>query len=265
MMGQQWNYYLTKINRYKMFIDELSGPDVVVIDDTDREVSSLLEKLGQRGISNEYLKVDLAGTMPQHDIISSIKLVFLDLNYNIGVGSSFDASFCAELIHRIVPKGKQYYLVAWTKDTDKTESVVEILKEMDLLPIAYVSKLKEKYRTGDDTYNIDKLLDELNNEFDNIKEVHDFFGEIIEIEQDFVLINCLFDQENKVFQIRRFDKTPFEGYINLIVGNFVSIRSITKPGSRLFEFNNASTELSQYFKKPNYFEGLEDSKFFTEK
>lgn len=248
-----------------MFLEELSGPDVVVIDDTYREVSSLLETLEQRGISNEYLKVDLAGNMPEHEIINSIKLIFLDLNYNIGVGSSFDANFCAELIHRIVPKGKQYYLVAWTKDIDKTESVVEVLREMDLLPIAYVSKLKENYRTGDTKYNIDKLLDELNNEFDKVKEVHDFYGEIVEVEQDFVLINCLLDQERKIFQVRRFDKTPFEGYINIKVGNFISIRSITKPGSRLFEFNNEPQDLSHYFKKPNYFEGLEDSKFFKEK
>jgi len=248
-----------------MFLEELSGPDVVVIDDTDREVASLLETLNQRGISNEYVKVDLAGNMPAHDIISSIKLIFLDLNYNIGVGSSFDPHFCAELIQRIVPRGKQYYLVAWTKDKDKTDTVIEVLKELDLLPVAYVSKLKEQYRTGDSTYNIDKLLDELNNEFDKIKEVHDFYGEIIEVEQDFVLINCLLDKGKKIYQIRRFDKLPFEGYINIVVGNFISIRSVTKPGSRLFEFNNEATDLAQYFKKPNYFEGLEDSNFFTEK
>ena len=248
-----------------MFLEELSGPDVVVIDDTDREVESLLDTLNKRGISNEYVKVDLAGNMPNHNIISSIKLIFLDLNYNIGVGSSFDPNFCAELIHRLVPKGKQYYLVAWTKDTDKTDSVIEILKEMDLLPVAYLSKLKEQYRTGNSTYNIDKLLDELNNEFDKIKEVNDFYGEIIEVEKDFILINCLLDEENKIFQIRRFDKTPFDGYINISVGNYISIRSTTKPGSRLFEFNNEATDLSKYFKKPNYFEGLENSKFFTEK
>ncbi|MEO6547717.1 MAG: hypothetical protein ABIN94_06940 [Ferruginibacter sp.] len=248
-----------------MFLEEISGPDVVVIDDTDREVKSLLETLTQRGISNEYLKVDLAGDMPDHNLISSIKLIFLDLNYNIGVGSSFDPNFCAELIHRIVPKGRQYYLVAWTKDTDKTDSVVEILKEMDLMPIAYLSKLKEQYRIADNAYDINKLLDELNAEFDKIIEVHDFYGEIIEVEQDFILINCLLDKEKKIFQIRRFDKTPFDNYINNEVGNYISIRSVTKPGSRLFEFNNETSDLSNYFKKPNYFEGLEDSKFFKEK
>ena len=248
-----------------MFLDELSGPDVVVIDDTDREVQSLLNTLNQRGIRNEYVKVDLAGNMPDHNIISNIKLVFLDLNYNIGVGSSFDPHYCAELVHRIVPRGKQYYLVAWTKDSDKTDSVIEILREQDLLPVSYVSKLKEQFRTGDSTYNIDKLLDELNNDFDKIRDVHNFYGEIIEVEQDFVLINCLLDEEKKIFQIRRFDKAPFEGYINIEVGNFISIRSTTKPGSRLFEFSNESTDLSKYFKKPDYFEGLEGSKFFTEK
>ena len=248
-----------------MFLEEISGPDVVVIDDTDREVESLLKTLTQRGISNQYFKVDLAGDMPNHNLISSIKLLFLDLNYSTGLGSSFDPNYCAELIHRIVPKGKQYYLVAWTKDTDKTDLVIEILKEMDLMPITYLSKLKEQYRIGDNAYNIDRLLDELNAEFDKIIEVNDFYGEIIEVEQDYILINCLLDKEKKIFQIRRFDRTPFDSYINIEVGNYISIRSVTKPGSRLFEFNNETSDLSNYFKKPNYFEGLEDSKFFKEK
>lgn len=248
-----------------MFIDDLAGPDIVVIDDTEREVRSLLEALETRGINTEYIKVDLAGNMPEHEPINSVKLIFLDLNYNIGFGSTFDAEYCAELVSRIIPKDKQYYLVAWTKDVDKTEAVVEVLKEYNVAPVKYSSKLKEKYRTGNDTYNIDTLLDELNAEFNKIIKLDEFYGEIIEVEDSSVLINCLLDEEKGVYQIRKFDLAPFADYIDLEVGGIILIRSTTKPGSRIFEFFNESNDKKDLFKKPNYFKGLDNSRFFTEK
>ncbi|SIQ06443.1 hypothetical protein [Chryseobacterium sp. RU33C] len=248
-----------------MFIDDLAGPDIVVIDDTEREVKSLLEALGERGINTEYIKVDLAGNMPEHKPINSFKLMFLDLNYNTGIGSTFDAEYCAELVSRIVPKDKQYYLVTWSKDVDKTESVVEVLREYNVAPVKYSSKLKEKYRTGDDTYNIDVLLEELNNEFNKIIKLDEFYGEIIEIDENSILVNCLLNEEKGVYQIRKFDLIPFTDYISLEVGAIILIRSTTKPGSRLFEFFNESNDKKELFKKPNYFEGLDNSRFFTEK
>ncbi|RZK22911.1 MAG: hypothetical protein EOO43_09080 [Flavobacterium sp.] len=248
-----------------MFLEELSGPDVVIIDDMDREVQSLQQTLTEKGISTEYIKVDLAGDMPDHGIINTIKLIFLDLNYTTGYGSSFDPYYCAELVSRVVPKGKQYYLVAWTKDVDKAEAVIEVLKEQNLMPVSYASKQKEHYRIADNAYNIEQLLTELNNEFDKVIAVDHYYGEIIEVEQECVLINCLLDQEKGIYQIRRFDKVPFENYIELKAGNFISIRCVTKPGSRTFEFFNETEDQSSLFKKPNYFSGLENSRFFTEK
>ena len=248
-----------------MFIDDLAGPDIVVIDDTEREVKSLLKALGEKGINTEYIKVDIAGNMPEHEPINSFKLMFLDLNYNTGIGSTFDAEYCAELVSRIVPKEKQYYLVTWTKDADKTEDVIEALKEYNVAPVKYSSKLKENYRTGNDTYNIDVLLEELNQEFNRVIQFDEFYGEIIEFDENSVLINCLLNEEKGVYQIRKFDLIPFDDYINLQVGGIILIRSTTKPGSRLFEFFSESEDKKDLFKKPNYFEGLDNSRFFTEK
>jgi hypothetical protein len=244
-----------------MIIDELAGTEVVIIDDTDREVESLQEVLKKKDIKVEYIKVDLEGDMIQHELISTIKLVFLDLLYGNNYGS-FNPNFCAELISTIVPKGKQYYLVAWTKDPDNTEAVVEILKEINLAPIAYTSKLKEDYRLQKDVYDIGRLLEELNKEFEEIKDVQEFYGEIIEVDEEVILINCLLDKEKRIFQVRRFDKGPFENYIDLKVGSYILIKSITKPGNRIFEFHNELQDLSKYFKKEDYFEGLENSSFF---
>lgn len=248
-----------------MFIDELAGPDIVVIDDTEREVRSLLDNLKNRNINTEYIKVDLAGNMPAHKLIDSVKILFLDLNYNIGVGSTFDAYFCAELVKQIIPKEKQYFLVTWTKDVDKTEAVMDALKEYNVAPIKYSSKLKEDYRTGDETYNVDKLLDEINEEFNRVIQFNEFYGEIIEVDDKSVLLNCLLDEEKGVYQIRKFDRIPFSDYIDLTVGNIILIRSTTKPGSRIFEFFNESDDKKELFEKPNYFEGLDSTKFFTEK
>ncbi len=247
-----------------MIFEELSGTDVVIFDDTAREIKSIEEALDEKEIKYEFIKVDLAGNKVDHDLISTIKLIFLDLSYTTNFGSRFDPDFCASLVSSIVPKGKQYYLVAWTKDPDNTDSVIEILKTLNLAPVSYLSKRKEDYRIHDDVYNIEKLFDELNKEFEVLKEVDEFPGEIIEIEKDFVLINCLVDKAHLVFQIRRFDKTPFENYIDLTIGNFVLIRSITKPGSRIFEFSNGNSDLNKYFKKEDPFKGLEDTLFFTE-
>jgi len=242
-----------------MLIEELSGTQVIIIDDIDREVESLIETLKKREINTEYIKIDLAGEMPQHKIIDSVKLVFLDLHY----GPSFDPAFCSELISEVVPRGHQYYLVVWTKDPDKTEAVIEELQSIDLAPISYLSKLKENFRTGDSKYDIDKLLQELDNDFEKITEVHEFYGRIEEIDKDQVLINCLLYPEEPVYQIRRFDKSPFENYINLVPGNLVIIRSVTKPGSRLFEFRNGNTEIAKYFpKKKDFFKDIDITKLF---
>lgn len=244
-----------------MLLDELAGPEVIIIDDTEREVRSLREILNKLDIKNEYVKVDLAGDMNHTGLVRTVKLVFLDLYY----GPVFDAGFCANLISEIVPIGKQYYLVAWTKDPDKAEAVIEELRSLNLNPVAYVSKPKEAYRTGYDIYEVDRLLRELNEEFEQIKEVHEYYGRVIEVEDGNVLINCaiLVKGQEPQYQVRRFDKAPFENYIDLHPGSFIIIRAITKPGSRLFEFSLGSKDLERYFpNKEEYFRTINPSTLF---
>lgn len=247
-----------------MLISELSGPDVVIIDDTDREVESLKQILKERNIKYKYLKVDHAGDPYDFDLTNNVKLIFLDLNYSINFGSTFQPHFCAELIGRVIPVGRQYYLVAWTKDPDKTEEVISALKEINLAPIGYLSKLKEKFRTGDEIYDIDKLLEELDNEFNTIKEEINFYGEIIDVEENQVIVNCLLNQKPQTFQTRRFNKSLLENYIDLIPGKYLLIKTISKPGSRVFEFINVAEDLRELFKINNSFKGLENTSFFRE-
>lgn len=246
-----------------MFIEELAGPEVLVIDNTDREVKSLLESLDELEIRNEYIKVDLAGDRGDHALVNTVKLVFLDLYY----GPVFDAGFCANLISEVVPVGKQYYLVAWTKDPDKADSVIEELRLLNLAPIAYTSKRKEEYRKGNDIYDINRLLNDINVYFEQIKDVDNYYGRIVEVEDNQVLINCVFlvKDQKPVYQIRRFDKTPLENYIDLKPGVFVIIRVVTKPGSRLFEFSTGSKDLVKYFPdKEEYFKTINSTTLFDQ-
>ena len=247
-----------------MLIDELSGTHVAVLDDRPLEVESLLKGLENRNINTEFINVDLAGDRASQHIIETVKLVFLDLHY----GPSFEASLCAQLVSEIVPTGHQYYLVAWTQDPDRVDEVIEELRRVDLAPLAYVGKHKESYRIGAGSYDIDKLFDELNNELDRTLEVVDFYGRIIEIDEGEVLIHCImnpdrFNIEQPIYQIRRFDTSPLNGAVNVEVGNYVIVRSITKKGTRIFEFYNGNSSLSKFFvDKKDLFKDIDLSKLF---
>lgn len=237
---------------------------VVVVDDTEREVAGLLSTFEKRGWRSEFIKVDFSNVNIEESI-NTVKLLFLDLNYDTGIGSQFDPYFCANIVKKIVPKEKEYYLVAWTKDVDKVDSVIDILRQINMMPIKYTGKLKEGYRIGDEEYDVDRLLLDIESDFNKVIQKDEFFGEIIEIEEESVLINCMLDQENGIFQVRRFDLTPFKGYIGLIVGEILLITIVTKPGSRIIEFFNESIDKKKLFDKPNYFDGLDNTKFFKER
>ena len=116
-----------------------------------------------------------------------------------------------------------------------------------------------------------KILDSIH---DNIKKFSTTFtkktywGQILEISEFKVTIRCLIDEENQVFQLRKFDKTPFEGAVTLEINNFVEINIWTGVGERRFIYKNVPeaklNELQSIFKeRKNYFEGLENSPFFN--
>lgn len=88
-------------------------------------------------------------------------------------------------------------------------------------------------------------------------------GKILELTDDKVVLKCLVDKENKIFQIRSFDKLPFEGAVTLAINQFVEIKILTRSGERRFLYKNTfGKNLNTYFTPPNIFEGLENSTFF---
>ena len=86
-------------------------------------------------------------------------------------------------------------------------------------------------------------------------------GEIIEIDEDSVIVDCLVDKDNKKFQLRRFDRRPLENIVDLTEGKYLTITITTKPGSTIFEYSNAVGELKQVFSKDVYMQGIDESIF----
>jgi hypothetical protein len=67
--------------------------------------------------------------------------------------------------------------------------------ELRLTAISDLTKRKQTYRVGDNEYDIPKLLDELGVTLKDLEfEVLDFYGKILEVEDDEVMINCLINE-----------------------------------------------------------------------
>lgn len=239
---------------------ELSGPAVVMLDDIEKEILSIQAVLKIKEIDCEFIKLDITGDSSGLREIPNVRLIFLDLHYD----NRFDSELCVEYISRILPEEKQYYLVIWTKDPDRGSEVIEKLKQYNLMPVDHVIKHKHKYWEKDSEFNANKLLDEIERDFQQATDIQRFYGQVINIEEDHVLINCLVEEEPPVFQVRRFDRELFRDYIEIAKQIYLSIVITTKPGSRVFEFYNEPTSLAEKFTRPDYFQDLGDISFLDD-
>jgi hypothetical protein len=98
----------------------------------------------------------------------------------------------------------------------------------------------------------------------SFSRVNETTGQILEIQEEKVVIRCLIDEENKEFQIRNFDREPFEGAVIMEVGAFVGITVFTKPGERRFLFRSvAGDPIKHLFEPQNIFEEFIDSPIFN--
>lgn len=247
-------------------IDSYLGPQVAIIDDMPEEVASIEHVLEERHIGNKYFRVDYLEPVYPIEPIKTIEIVFLDLFYNKQMAAQFDAYACVEWIQHIIPHGKKYILIVWSKDTHYTDELLSVLKELDApFPFMVQNKIKSDYQTAHNEYNIKLLLDELDivlqKEIQISNEV--YYGQIVSIEEDSVLINCLIDNDSKTFELRRFDINIFKKYISIELGRFIEIKVKTTPGNREFEFNEIHKDLSEIFIKSDDFEDLGDVSFLN--
>lgn len=90
------------------------------------------------------------------------------------------------------------------------------------------------------------------------------YAQIMGVTSYQVVLNCLIDKDQKKFQIKKFDKTPFEDAVDLTTNNFVEVKIFTRPGERKFTYRNIDlpNELKEIF-EPEDLSHLFDPSFFN--
>jgi hypothetical protein len=229
------------------------GPRIAIIDDKDEDARPIELAFDDLHVGNQYFNVDMLDPQYPAQPLKDVEMVFLDLHYNEGFGAAFDPYLCINWLNRIVPAGRKYILVVWSRDIDLTGELMAIMTDLRVtIPYYTFTKSKQQYRIADNQYDIPRLLDEVGVSLKQLDiEVMDFYGNVLEIEEEEVLINCLINEDPKVFEVRRFDLQPFRNYMQLYPGQFLRIKITTKPGSRVIEFLEENNDLSQKFIKPD--------------
>ena len=94
------------------------------------------------------------------------------------------------------------------------------------------------------------------------KSVEKIPAQILEIADGHVLLNCLLDEEERQFQLRKYDLEPIEGAVTLEKNNIIQITITTFEGERVFSFKDGTPDLKQKFERKTYFDGKEDYSAF---
>lgn len=100
--------------------------------------------------------------------------------------------------------------------------------------------------------SIEKLINNLveNNELkceDSVK------AQLVGIEEDYVVMKCLMDDENLIFENRTFEKSALTG--KLKCGQFYNIQIYVGSNIKILKFNPASEDYKEFFEEPEDFFG----------
>lgn len=244
-----------------------NGPQIAIIDDRQNEVQDIIDTLERRRVGYKYFNASIGEDEQPDEPIKSIETIFLDLHFQTGLAElDFDPSLPAGWVDHIVPENRNYNLVIWTKDSNKAQQLIDLLYQLNKLPYFWFAAQKNEYQTSDEEYNIEGLLNKISQNFTEHHKAEEsvMLGEIVNIEEDHVLINCLLNETPPVFQVRRFDHDLLNGVINLEEDKFVTIKIITEPGKRSFEFFPQREDLSEKFQQEDYFEKFKNTPFSGE-
>ncbi|TAE19151.1 MAG: hypothetical protein EAZ95_02505 [Bacteroidetes bacterium] len=160
----------------------------------------------------------------------------------------------------IIEKKKKTAIHSYPFKKKEEFEVITSKKEQD----SYIKSSKAPYTSILDEYGGIRPEYEKHPKIAKYKSADVIFGKILEVTEDKVLVKCLINEEDRTFQMRKFDIEPFEGAVTLEVNQFVEITIQTGVGERRFTYKNASRkDLPTIFERKNYLEGLENSAFFT--
>lgn len=236
------------------------GPKIAIVDDSEIDARPLEDALTNLEISNHYFNVNLIDPQYPQQPLKDIEIVFMDLYFSEGFGVQFDPYLCIEWLRRIVPSGQRYVLVVWSRDADNyTSDLLDAIGRVDMTkPFLTDVRSKQAYRLADNLFDVPRLLEDIGTELQKVPTtVYEYIGQILEVDEDEVLINCRVDEEGKVFEVRRFDIGLFDNFIEPRPMQVIKIKVTNKPGSTTLDFFLGTPDLAEKFVKPDP-AGLED-------
>ncbi len=230
-------------------------PLVAIVDDIKRETTAIEKTL--KALNKETIFFDAKPDKrnPPERPIETIEILFLDLYYS---SPTFDAEQVVQWVKEIVPPNKKYALVIWSNDTENhTEELLLLLDELNLKP-----NFREEWQKSE--INDVILPQKISSLIERVSMVTQevVYGEIVDIEDDGVLINCRLSEEIPTFQVRKFDLELLSNIESISIGVYVRIHIFSKPGARLIDVFEEKQDLSSRFTGPDLFNGLEGSSFF---
>jgi hypothetical protein len=192
--------------------------------------------------------------------IETVKLLFLDLYYK----ADFDPELSAQWVQSIIPPNTEYVLVIWSKDTHKKDALLEILDYLELKPTYVEAWQKTDFDLKNHNFdeNVNSLLATVSGEPYYVEDV--LFGEVIDVTDEGVFINCRLNDQHPTYQVRKFDWKLLENIENIKRGVVVRIHICSKPGARRIDVFEEKKDRSVFFEQPDFFKGLEGNAFFIE-
>jgi hypothetical protein len=77
-------------------------------------------------------------------------------------------------------------------------------------------------------------------------------AKLIQVDADFVMLECLTDYKENEFTLRQFSRVMLEGIIPFVPNTFVIIKVFSRPGKQVFEYeHDKKLEYSHYFEIPD--------------
>jgi hypothetical protein len=234
------------------------GPRVAFVDDIESQITELDAVVRDLQAGSIFFNANPEFAVFPETPIETVKLLFLDLYYT----KEFQPEISAQWVKSIIPKKSNYELVIWSRDTDEVDRLFPILEKIELKPTSVEVWQKSTTKPEEIRSRINELTLKLPN-YEKIKQ-EDFYGEIIEVGDDGVLINCKINIEPAVFQVRKFDLDLVSNIANLVNGTFVKIITYTGSGARLIGVFEERQDRSEIFVIEDFFKGLQGGAFFLE-
>lgn len=139
--------------------------------------------------------------------------------------------------------------------TSAKETIISKSKKI----VSHSSITEEEKELSDISINRDGIVEE---HWASIQKVP---SRVIEVSEHFVILECLVDIQNRVYEERSFEKGMFENAIPLINEQLILIKISSRPLKKLIEFVDGTNLIPKsYFDYSNIFEDLKDKRIFKE-